>query len=334
MSISESTYQNDQPMPLFHSFKTITEINEKYHEDPKLVTEIQDKIHWRNRLVNIFNLKDFTVKTAKVPPNINKNADYASILGKNKMISVGGVINLYSRQDYMHIFDMDENYATYKKINMNPPMTHTVFQENTVYLISDNGVAKYVDDKQKYYTLPDFNFSVGCLAISHIMFGRYLYVIMFRRNSGNPASIKICRLDILDEEAGWTFLGEYEGSTQNDTYKLTNKMADFSYGFHAFNNLGICVEITPPEIYENIERNGTLKILSRYYDSDMSFIWKGKVFYEFTRPKKPRFKICDLKTRNEKIINTNGIKKIIRNIKKRESKIRRPGRPRKIKKIE
>lgn len=323
--------ENNKPKDLSNK---IAEINQKYQRIPKMITSILNILHYGNRYVVVFNFDGFSHKNTAIPPNIAKNAKYASLIGKNEILVVHEFMNKYNGSSYLHIFNTDEDSGSYKELKMRPPKTYTVWQENIVYLLSDKNVCKYIKEENKTFIMPHYYIQNGFSVACHIRFGRYLYVIYFKHNAYEVSNIFIKRLDMLDEEAGWSDIGEFE--YESTSYILSNNsMNDFAYGFYTFQCLGYSFKIRPPFKYENEQIKGKLKISTKQRCSDMSFLWKGYCFYEYTRPFMPRFKVCDLKTRKNKIMCPTALKKILDKTKKRKpKKIAKERKGRKVKKID
>lgn len=127
---------------------------------------------------------------------------------------------------------------------------------------------------------------------------------------------------MLDEEAGWESIGQFPAGINSDSYTIPYSiMQSFSYGFYTFQSFGTAITITPPFKYENNEISGNLSVSHRNLQSDMSCIWKGKVFYEFLQPDKSVLVVCDLKTHTKGIVRIKDLKKLRKKELKKSQKV-------------
>lgn len=126
------------------------------------------------------------------------------------------------------------------------------------------------------------------------------------------------KLDILDEETGWENTSQSRLDFSINSYEFSSpEMYKFFYGFYSFQCSGTAIFIESPFVYNKIEHLGKCRISNMNYHSDISCVWKGKVYYGLDNQIKPIFNTCSLKTHTAKLTTLNDFKNI-QKCKKRE----------------
>lgn len=108
----------------------------------------------------------------------------------------------------------------------------------------------------------------------------------------------IHRLDLLDEEDGWEFIGKYKFLYDPKIHMVyfenyNDKMNHLWHGFYVFHSTYKIINIFPSRDgkcgYMRVEKSHNLNANSK--------VWKGRTYYEFEKEKnKTIFKYINLKT--------------------------------------
>jgi len=155
MEDDNKTIQHNSEIIRQNHIKTKNEINEKFLTKPKLVSEVYNQSHFRNRSVYVFNFATMRMQTIKVSANILKCVKYASFIGNNNLITVG---EMWSDAGiFIQSVRSDKLYQI-KKLPINQNFIYTVYQENYLYAISENGSCKYNEELSKVHKIPNLTF--------------------------------------------------------------------------------------------------------------------------------------------------------------------------------
>jgi len=242
MNEDNKSLQNSEINPKSSSFSHILDKNTQSIA-PKLVSRIYNQKNYHNRFLYTFNFSTMKIETIKVPENVGCYAKHASFIGENELITICEK-NHESMRLFLQRFGQND-YDKWKELPITSKKAYTIYNENYLYAISYLSACKYNEKLKSVHSIPKVEYPIWHSVKCHIMFGRYLNAIFYRKfNYENSKSLIIKRLDILDEEAGWETINETDLDLETNTYKLSMRMSQFSYGFYNFQSLGKPISIT------------------------------------------------------------------------------------------
>lgn len=141
-----------------------SDINVKYKLSPKLVSSIQNRYHYQHRFLYIFDFGTKILKYTKIPANISKSAEYASLFENNQLFSIDNIQGKNAKfitrnkvlldKLILQKYEWNKIIYSWTAFPIKRMKTYTVFTEKFVYLFADDCTCKYDDNFKKVFKLP------------------------------------------------------------------------------------------------------------------------------------------------------------------------------------